>query len=31
MSISTIVGVVVALVVFRWLWLRRRGSTSAGD
>lgn len=29
LSISTIIGAVVALVVFRWLWIRRRGSSSA--
>ena len=27
-SISTVIGAVVALVVFRWLWIRRRGSSS---
>jgi hypothetical protein len=31
MSISTIIGAVVALVVFRWLWTRRRGSSSPGE
>jgi hypothetical protein len=31
MSISTIVGGIVALVLFRWLWTRRRGSSSARE
>jgi hypothetical protein len=31
MSISTIAGIVVALLVFRWLWVRGRRSNSAGE
>ena len=30
-SVSTIVGVIVALLVFRWLWVRSRRSSSAGQ
>jgi len=30
-SISTIIGVIVALIVFRWLWVRSRRSNSAGE
>lgn len=31
MSISTIVGIVVSLLVFRWLWMRSRRTGSTGE